>query len=71
MKNESLWTVQAPYGSDAQRSGSRADPNDAGAVLKVERDSLNRRAKLYPTADDLTPTPAIQPVISEAADNTF
>ena len=71
MKNESLWTVQAPYGSDAQRSGSRADPTDAGTVLKVQGDRLDGWAKLYPTADDLTPAPAIQPVISEAADNTF
>ena len=71
MKHEGLPTVQPAHRRDRQRSNPWADPNDAGAVLKVEGDRLGRSAKLYPTADDLTPTPAIQPVISETSDNSL
>jgi hypothetical protein len=64
-------TVEAAHRRDRQRSNPWADPDDAGTVLKIEPDSLDRRGKLHPTADHLTPTPAIQPVISESSDNTF
>lgn len=71
MKKEGFRTMQQAHRCDRQWSSPRADPTDTGTVLKVQGDRLDRWAELYPTADDLTPTPAIQPVISEASDNTF
>lgn len=71
VEDEGPGTVQAAHRRDRQGSCSRANPNDAGAVLKIQSNCLDPGVKLDPTADDPIPTPAIQPVISESSDNTF
>ena len=71
MKKEGFRTMQPAHHCDRQWSNPRADPSEAGTVPKIQGNRLGAGVKLYPTADDLTPTPAIQPVISETSDNSL
>ena len=64
-------TVQAAHRRDRQGRYSRASPSHAGAVLEIQCNRLGTGVKLHPTTDDLTPTPAIEPVISESSDNSL